>query len=982
MSPAPGRRRRGGRLAATALGLAGLGLSGLVLTAALVAGLPAAAAADEAEPPVLPDPRWTVEDAIDHEVGRSWTLSRDGRLAAWVKTSLAREEGEQKPAANLQLCRLDAPAASEKPDSACRPLTRGPGSRTAPAFSPDAAHLAYRSSEKPPGGGEGAEKAEAGQVWVLPLAGGAPWPVTRFDRAVAAFDWIDDRTLAVLAAESPSVWEREREEAGDTSIVVDDEEREPPVRLFRVGLDGETTRLTDNRRWLDGLAVSPDGRWAVVAERESLSFEFDSRVPPRLYLVEIATGARTLLLEGERVLPYGVQWAPDSSGFYFVDDRSDHPTYRMAAIAELWFFDLARRAAEKLPLDPRGLGGDYAPAADGVIALEASGVRLTPVRIARTAEGWQRRPVEGEHAGQIHGWELAPGAPVAPNGGTLVYRRATATLPPQWYAARLAGDAVTDPRQLTRLNPSWRGKPTGRVEVVRWTGALDEEVEGLLHYPLDWPAEGAAAEPPGRRPLILNIHGGPAGADRDDWDMDWADPVMLWRQRGAFVLQANYHGSSDYGLEWVTSIEKRYYELEVPDLEAGADFVIARGLADPERLAAVGWSNGGILAAALITENRRYKAASIGAADVEWISDWANVDFGASFDNYYFGGPPWEIPEVYLEKSPFFRLPEVTTPVIAFTGTADRNVPPHQSWSLFRVMQQVGKAPVRLVLFPDEPHSLQKPAHQRRKVEEEMAWLERWLWGEGTGAGLRAENGLPEAVPEGSPLAALLARARAARVTGPDGGPHGGAGGALGVEAGGVLAPETVPFRGLDVGRFEVTRAQWAAFDPGAAPAPGEADLPAAGIPFERAREYAAWLAERTGRPFRLPTEAEAKALAGAGSEAAGGGNTLDRWLGAAPNPDDRTAVAAALAAAVAAGTAPLARPAPLLLPVGSFPGAGRDPVFDLDGNAAEWAVGEDGQGVAAGPSADRAEDPRGEPVAGATKPDPAYVGLRVVADR
>jgi formylglycine-generating enzyme required for sulfatase activity len=242
-----------------------------------------------------------------------------------------------------------------------------------------------------------------------------------------------------------------------------------------------------------------------------------------------------------------------------------------------------------------------------------------------------------------------------------------------------------------------------------------------------------------------------------------------------------------------------------------------------------------------------------------------------------------------------------------------------------------------------------------------MAWLERWLWGE-EGGGARPGARRPEAVPAGSPLAALLGRAKAARARD-----------AFGVEAGGVLAPETVPFRGLAVGRFEVTRAQWAEFDPAAAPAPGEEELPATGMPFERAREYAAWLAAKTGRPFRLPTAAEAEALAGAAENGGGGGNTLARWTGAAPNPEDGAAIAAALAEAAAR----LGRAAPLLLPVGSFPGTGDDPLFDLDGNAAEWAAGDDGAGVPAGPSADRADDPRG----GESASDPAYVGLRVVAD-
>jgi formylglycine-generating enzyme required for sulfatase activity len=180
-----------------------------------------------------------------------------------------------------------------------------------------------------------------------------------------------------------------------------------------------------------------------------------------------------------------------------------------------------------------------------------------------------------------------------------------------------------------------------------------------------------------------------------------------------------------------------------------------------------------------------------------------------------------------------------------------------------------------------------------------------------------------------------------------------------------------VPFRGIEVGRFVVTRVQWAAFAPGAARARGDDVLPAAGNPSARARAYAAGLAETPGEPWRLPTAAEAEALAEAAEGAGAAGNTLERWTGYPPNPEDRRAIAAELGAAAER----LGRPAPLLLPVGSLPGVGDDPVFDLDGNAAEWAVGENGEGVRSGPSADRAADPRAEP----GPPDPAYVGLRVV---
>ena len=133
------------------------------------------------------------------------------------------------------------------------------------------------------------------------------------------------------------------------------------------------------------------------------------------------------------------------------------------------------------------------------------------------------------------------------------------------------------------------------------------------------------------------------------------------------------------------------------------------------------------------------------------------------------------------------------------------------------------------------------------------------------------------------------------------------------------------------------------------------------GVSYQSALEYSTWLAEVTGRSFRLPTTAEAQKL----SESAGTeGNTLKRWADYRPNPEDRAAILAAVA------THP---DVSLLLPVGSLAGSGHDPIFDLDGNVAEWATDETGEGQAIGPSADRSSitDP----------PDPAFISFRVIVD-
>ena len=774
---------------------------------------------------------WTLDDLILAESLDAWVVAPDGRSVVWVRSTVEKVDGTETSVSNLWRSRLK--------EGSPKALTRGRDRISAPKFSPDGDLLAFLSNRKPPGDAD-KDRGER-QIWILPLEGGEAYPATSFDRSVSDFDWLGPDELLVLAPESPSAWEMERKRQKDTSKVVDDVDHEPPTRLFRVPLEGEVRRLTNNDRWISSLSVSPDGRRAVVAIRQDLKYNFDQKNKPQTFLVDLATGAMEQLFADGKHLPSQVRWAPDSSAFYFADEYTRHPRYRMATIQELYLHQVESGETSKVDLDwPRGLGSTYLPLADGVLVLLEDGITYRAARLRQRGSGWQRQDLSGEHTDRIRSWQ------VSRDGKTVAFRHSTATRPTQLYGARLEGDRLESVRQLSDLNESFGAKPTGRVEAIRYEGAGGDTVEALVHFPLDWsedrPLQGSPLPAGKRRPLVVDIHGGPAGADRDFWDQRWSGPLLLFRQRGAFILQVNYHGSAGYGLDWVESIAGRYYEQERVDILNGVDYLIELGVVDPDQLGCTGWSNGGILTADLITQTPRFKAASVGAADVEWISDWANVDFGAAFDNYYFGGTPWEKTQEYLDKSPFFRLEEVTTPTIVYTGTEDRNVPPHQSWSLYRALQYFEKAPVRLVLFPGEPHGLRKIAHQRRKVEEEMAWFDRYLF--------KPDADDDEALKKDSLLASLLHRSKAAR-----------RGEAFGAEAGGKLIPETVSFGGLEVGRFEVTRAQYAAFEADASVAKGSGNLPVTAVSFEDAQRYVEWLARTTGRDFRLPTEKEARKL-------------------------------------------------------------------------------------------------------------------------
>jgi dipeptidyl aminopeptidase/acylaminoacyl peptidase len=898
---------------------------------------------------------WKPEDIIYGETAAPQTrISPDGKWLVWVKSNGDKEKDAR--VSNLMLSSLT--------ESKEIQLTRGSDNNGQPQWSPDGQLIAFTSNRAR----HGAKPDNAPvQIWIINPFGGEPWSITELARAPRRIDWLDKDTVVFSAQEDPSLYAQEMKQKKDDSEVVNDSEHEPPVRLFKINVkDKKITRLTANTDWIGNWAASKDGKFVAAVHEKSLHYTFDQKTPPIAVLHNLSDGTEKRIFAEGRIYPRGFEWLPDSLGFYAWAPYSTHPKFLTATVELLYFYDVAGGKSVQVPLDwENGIGSDLAATQDGFVVGLAAGARFETSRYTRSKAGdgwaWKRAALEGEHAKNIQFFEVTEEAK------EIVYFYSTASKLPQIYRARLDGTQLVSPVQVSKLNEGLvKNRAFAKTEVVRWKGANDEEVEGILYYPANYEA--------GKKyPLITAIHGGPSGHDADAWEDNWAYPNNLLTQRGAFLLKPNYHGSNNYGLKWVESICcGKYYDLETPDINAGVDSLIAKGMVDPEKIATLGWSNGSILSTSLITTYPdRYKVASVGAGDVEWISDWGNVMFGDSFDSYYFGKSPFEDPDLYIKKSPFFKIDKIKAPVLIFHGTNDTNVPPAQSWSYFRALQYYDKVPVKFVVFPGEPHGPRKLTHQMRKVEEEVAWFDKYFF--------KTNKLEDEAVKKDSRLEAELQRKNIARVSG---GYYGTALKRSKKVDVLTVVPEMVKRGDLEIGRFEVTRSQFAACQKtvqrqhtkaeSASPTPAESDrhlleinLPASGVSLDEARQCAARLSELTGQQWRIPYEDEVKSL----YEKRDGENTLDYWAGYAANPED--------AAKLREAAKKLIGTAPLLKEVGSFHGQGKDdeePIYDLGGNVAEWVLARDGKGKVIGGSADCPADAKAN-----CTPAPEYVGFRVV---
>ena len=227
-------------------------------------------------------------------------------------------------------------------------------------------------------------------------------------------------------------------------------------------------------------------------------------------------------------------------------------------------------------------------------------------------------------------------------------------------------------------------------------------------------------------PLILNIHGGPAGVFQQTFlGGRGVYPLATFSARGYAVLRPNPRGSSGYGTEFRRANTKDWGFGDYQDLMTGVDKVLEMGVADPERLGVMGWSYGGFMTSWIVTQTQRFKAASAGAPVTNLMSFNGTADIPA-FVPDYFGGQFWEIMDVYQKHSPMFNVKGVTTPTMIQHGEADIRVPISQGYEFYNALKVKG-VPTRMLVLPRQPHGPNEPKMQLAAMKSNLEWFEKYI---------------------------------------------------------------------------------------------------------------------------------------------------------------------------------------------------------------------------------------------------------------
>jgi dipeptidyl aminopeptidase/acylaminoacyl peptidase len=495
----------------------------------------------------------------------------------------------------------------------------------------------------------------------------------------------------------------------------------PATRLWLQPIDpaGPARAITPAAQYVDSFAWSPDSKEIAYSWAPVVGFLAPYQTKIFAVAVEGSTIRPIVDRAGMNVSP---QFSPDGRKISFIStsERTGIIAPRGLAIA-----DASGRNSNLRPYPMNGAWIaeiQWAPDSQSVYVTMNEGTFATgagmfemPIVKVLLADGNATRLGE-ERAALQYNMSLSR------DGGTIAFRE---------VGARDMGDLVVmdvatrKTRQLTTVNPELKQLALGELKPISWKSFDGMEIWGLLLTPPGYRGDSSI-------PLLVYCHGGPIGGVTLGVFPQFMHvpgqidpyPTEAFASAGFAVLFPMPRGGSGYGEAGHRMIINDWGGPDYKDIMAGVDHLIARGIADQNRLGVMGASYGGYMTNWIVTQTSRFKAAAAGASIADLSDLYYLTDGGDLMAEYY--KLPWENPEGYARSSPITHAANVTTPILISHGDRDPRVPLATAQKFFKRLQTLGKT-VEMDIYPGGGHVFYPPQQERAVMQRNFDWMLRYI---------------------------------------------------------------------------------------------------------------------------------------------------------------------------------------------------------------------------------------------------------------
>ena len=661
----------------------------LYLAVALLALTPSASLAQQTARRVP-----TVDDLLLLQSAGGARISPDGRWVAYTVTDTSFKEDAYVTQVWL---------VSTTPGAAGVQLTRGSKSSGNPQWSPDSKWLAFTSDRV----------GDRNQIFAIRTDGGEAVQLTKSETPISNFDWSEDgKAIAYLATEPPTKEGKDRKEQyGDFQVVHKDYSF---VHLWTLDLAEALKEPVIGRQRTKGQDFSIGAfSWAPDGAR----IAFSATINPDL--IQGGTSDIYVLdLSGDDVRKIVSQPGPDNNPRWSPDGKQILFT---SAMGKTVFF----HANARLALVPAG-GGTPRSITDsfdeqpGFVAWTGEGIYFSALQ--KTAGHLFRVDPAGSRIVRVSGPDdlMAGGFTFTRDGRRMAFTASSPTTLNEVFVSDLG---TFSPRALTTMSDQAKRFVLGTREVISWKSTDGTPIEGVLIKPADFDVSK-------KYPLLCIIHGGPTGVDRPALLAPDARyyPSDIWVSRGALVLKVNYRGSAGYGEKFRQLNVRNLGVGDAWDVLSGVDSLLGKGWVDPQKVAVMGWSQGGYISAFLTASTDRFKAISVGAGISNWATYYYNTDI-TPFTIQYLGDDPVDDPDIYQKTSPMSYIRKARTPTLIQHGELDRRVPIANAYELRQALEDRGVR-AEMIVYKGFGHGISKPRAMRAVMHHNLAWFNHYLFGD------------------------------------------------------------------------------------------------------------------------------------------------------------------------------------------------------------------------------------------------------------
>ena len=636
--------------------------------------------------------KWTPEESMNIKSISQVNMSEDGEYITYVVREAIMEEEKSEYLSQIWVSATDK-SFNEK-------YTHSNKSSTSPKFSPNGKSIAFLSI-----------RSDKNQIWIMNTFGGEAKQITKTKNGINKFKWSSNGKFIAFTMNDPETdKEKQLKKEKRDVILVDKNFKYAHIYVINPNDKKSLKKITSGNLSVNSFDWSPSDKSIVFSHQNDTNINTGF----------VNTDISEIRIEDKVIKSLIKRPGLDSDPLYSSDGKSiafvsSGGKIEPIGLLDVYVYSIVNNKIKKLTETPNRSASilKWSPDNKNILIIESIDTNSQVMSIEVNSDKI-KFITNKENLKYPKGYFSS----IAFNKSTslMAYCYEDLKSPSEVYFSKSKKFKNTI---ISNINSELKYPELAASELISWKSKDGLKIEGILTYPKNY-------EKGKKYPVILQIHGGPAGVFSERFNgRPGIYMTEYFAEKGYVTIKPNPRGSTGYGKEFRYANYKDWGYGDFDDVISGVDKVIEMGIADKNKQFVMGWSYGGYLTSFIVTKTDRFKAASMGAGLPNLVSMVTTTDI-QDYLVGHLGGEFWDDYDTYEKHSAIYQIKNTVTPTQVIHGEKDLRVPFTQGQEFFRALSRLG-VDTEMIVYPRTPHGPREPKLLMDVSERILKWFDIYM---------------------------------------------------------------------------------------------------------------------------------------------------------------------------------------------------------------------------------------------------------------